>query len=770
MIERIQEIKNVGTFSNTNPASIGLTNLVFIYGQNSQGKTTFCDIFKSLMLNNVEYIKERKTIGGTGKQNICFNLGNKKEIKFDDNKWIVDKSIFDINNIQVFDTEFVYNNVFTNSQIEHKNKENFTKFVIGDESVKLSQELYKLNENKKLIENQIDDLKNLITKKINDQISLADFLLIPYKEDVTIEDCQCLALQTSIAEENKNKNDIDTIKKMEFPKVANSIDFDFIEKYTAINEILVKSMSFEKDDMLKAFYLHKEKCMKNNTEVNIDKWLMQGVSIIKEKCPFCGSDISENQIIETYIKFFSEEMLSYNESIEKLKSRLDKQVLSLPVEILKNETLSLNINQKIYDKNINELFNELNKKKDILISKLDTINKILSRIHTDMCKKIELKLNSIYSSVEQVNIEDLIKISEEININIDDYNSCIKEFVAKSRVYIENLSKDTIDKHISEMSKEFNYNKNIVLRNQLNTEIISLNEKKLQLEENILLTKQKKKDFDKTQEEYLKSFYDDINYYFEQFGSRNYKIEKSITTRGTNKTYSLDLNYRGNKISPEKIQFVLSESDRRALALSIFFTKLKNISNKNMIIVLDDPITSFDLERINVFINKLKEIGKKVGQVFVTTHYQNFFKKLVSLTRNDNPTLIKIKQEPKSNKLIKVDAENETLLMDEYEHALFEMTTFMSGASHVYSAVAARTILQKCLEYHFSYELLNVKYNNLSELTKYLLDNNLIEESLYDKLENKRIEYNDPAHEFDLDDEEQKRNSIMELYGILQEI
>ena len=152
MIKRIQEIKNIGTFANARPASIELNQLVFIYGPNSQGKTTLCDIFKSLMTNNVDYIKERKTVGQTGAQSITFNCGNKKEVKFDNDVWKVDKKTLDINQIQVFDTEFVHNNVFTNSQIEHRNKENFTKFVIGDESVKLSQELHLLNENKKQLE------------------------------------------------------------------------------------------------------------------------------------------------------------------------------------------------------------------------------------------------------------------------------------------------------------------------------------------------------------------------------------------------------------------------------------------------------------------------------------------------------------------------------------------------------------------------------------------------------------------------------------------
>ena len=123
-----------------------------------------------------------------------------------------------------------------------------------------------------------------------------------------------------------------------------------------------------------------------------------------------------------------------------------------------------------------------------------------------------------------------------------------------------------------------------------------------------------------------------------------------------------------------------------------------------------------------------------------------------------------------SNQLIAVNAETESLLMDEYESALFEMTSFMNGTSHSYNCVAARTILQKYLEYHFAYELIGIKYNNLSELTSYLHNEGLIEDELFKKLENKRTEYNDPAHEFDVDTEEQKRTSIMELYKILQEV
>ena len=62
MISRIQEIKNIGTFLSSRPASIELSKLVLMYGPNSQGKTTICDVIKSLKNNDPIYITQRKTV------------------------------------------------------------------------------------------------------------------------------------------------------------------------------------------------------------------------------------------------------------------------------------------------------------------------------------------------------------------------------------------------------------------------------------------------------------------------------------------------------------------------------------------------------------------------------------------------------------------------------------------------------------------------------------------------------------------------------------
>ena len=62
MIKKIRIIEQVGVFSNFYSGSDKeFDKLTFIYGLNTYGKSTLCDIFKSLSCGDNEIIKKRKT-------------------------------------------------------------------------------------------------------------------------------------------------------------------------------------------------------------------------------------------------------------------------------------------------------------------------------------------------------------------------------------------------------------------------------------------------------------------------------------------------------------------------------------------------------------------------------------------------------------------------------------------------------------------------------------------------------------------------------------
>ena len=111
MLKRIESIKNIGCFIDNHSPSFQFENLTFIYGDNSYGKTTLCDIFRSLKENKSEYITNRMAIPNPNNDAqyaaLNFNLPGttiETTFTFSGNHWF--RQLNELN-IFVFDTEFI---------------------------------------------------------------------------------------------------------------------------------------------------------------------------------------------------------------------------------------------------------------------------------------------------------------------------------------------------------------------------------------------------------------------------------------------------------------------------------------------------------------------------------------------------------------------------------------------------------------------------------------------------------------------------------------
>ena len=72
----------------------------------------------------------------------------------------------------------------------------------------------------------------------------------------------------------------------------------------------------------------------------------------------------------------------------------------------------------------------------------------------------------------------------------------------------------------------------------------------------------------------------------------------------------------------------LSKGEENAIALIYFFNSFLNIDTdiKNTIVVLDDPISSFDSNFYYNAISYISEKTKEAGQIFIFTHKFSEFK------------------------------------------------------------------------------------------------------------------------------------------------
>ncbi len=771
MIERFKEIKNIGTYKNAEQiASCGFNKITIIYGNNSQGKSTFCDILKSLSYNDPSYIENRKSIGETASPQVEINFGNKNIAKYANGQWSTQKDLFKNQHIVIFDTEFVQNNVFTNSEIERKNKENFTDFILGSESIEIQKQLLELKEENNKLDKENESLKKDIESYT--KLTIEEFAKIKFEEDIKDLDTLCLGLHQQIINLKNDRQDIENIKKLPMPSTIEYND-ENVSQYNKINEILISNYNFSRKDIIENFNNHKKQF--NSSAKNIDKWISDGFSIgTSNICPYCGSPTENNKLVESYIILFCENFINYTNRVEGLSkiSVATKKIDELKIQVNSNLVKIQNLAPKIYLDNICVLQNNLNTYSDKLLSFLENLLKNKSDIDLQIKESINNKNKDKYNSVNKVIVEPYIKTLAELQTLITTYNMALNEFIELSSNYLKDLSNENISLKINELEKEYKEKCDIVNRNIHNEKFLLYLSNLTKIKENESKSKKLKDDFEKTQSDFIKTFFADIDTYFLRLGSHNYKIEQETTKQGIKKIFTLKLKYRDKKV--DYLRFVLSDSDKRALALSIFLSKLKNDKDLNKsIIVMDDPITSFDNERMSLFINILKEFSN-ANQIIILTHYADFYKKLVELmySQNPPPALLKIQYLPNSNKIITVDRKSDSLLMNEYEQALYNMYAFIEGISHSYSSNDARTIMQKYLEYKFYYDIKskNIGVAKFETFLTELKTNNLINDNIYARLNQKREEYNVNSHVFDNDSEDAKRNSIIDLQNILKNI
>jgi wobble nucleotide-excising tRNase len=65
MLKRIQAIKGIGLFHDSNGSPHAFDRSTLIYAENGRGKSTLASIFRSCATGNASLINSRKTLDGT---------------------------------------------------------------------------------------------------------------------------------------------------------------------------------------------------------------------------------------------------------------------------------------------------------------------------------------------------------------------------------------------------------------------------------------------------------------------------------------------------------------------------------------------------------------------------------------------------------------------------------------------------------------------------------------------------------------------------------
>jgi len=637
MIEKFISIKNIGRFRDCSPrGDVTFRRLTLLFAENGRGKTTLCAIFRSLNTGQHEFISERKTLGTKGTASVQIRLdGN--TVSFSNGAWNTTYS-----DIAIFDSVFIHDNVYAGDYVDHDHKKNLYRVIVGTQGVQLAKQIEDLDGKIRKANTEINTKKNAVSRTVPYGVKIDAYLAWQPVADVDNK------IQQKSAEISSRQRALDKAAEIQSKNLLAKITLpafpsDFLT-------ILAKQLT---DITADAETRVQQQITNHQMGVSGETWLSQGLGYIaNDQCPFCGQDISVNDLIAAYRSHFNATYKALKKEVAQLSQQVTDAIGDLSLNAVQQD-ISGNLALAEFWKQFTEL--------DLPDLQIDETRKKYATLH---------KLASALAQKKQQTPTEAVSPNDEFRSALESVNALQK------LVDTYNSAVDACNARISELKASVQDGGSI---NTLKTELAELEAKKKRFDQDVLqsckayqdslavkivLEQQKeavKEQLDRYCESILQTYEQAINTYLDQFNA-GFRIANSrhLYTGGTPSShYQIEINNTAIDLGDSRthsglpcFKTALSSGDRSALALAFFLAALKQdpqVANK--IVVLDDPFTSLDRFRRTCTQQLIRKVASIARQVVVLSHDPNFLKliwdgyppadvKVLQLYRNGDNTMI----------------------------------------------------------------------------------------------------------------------------------
>ncbi len=541
-----------------------------IYGWNGSGKTTLCDFLKEL--------ENRQLSEDGAKASLLFeDTASAKFYTISHNQLGTIPFIF-----KVFHNSYIGENISEVDKIKHI-------FAVGVGQQSRIDELKALKERqrnseaaRKTLDSELVTLKTTLEHQKTDkasQIKNAANYTNAYNKNVFYKAYQTLKSPSLLSNEDYQKalSEIRAEKKDEIQVPV----YDFIKE--SVNDYIVSIL--DETPVNKII-----DALKNDSEIN--KWVEDGFVLHGKKeadvCLFCGNKVPTDR--------FEALRAHFNRSYKELSEKIDfsekllstkKQEFVLAIGAMPSSGL---------------FYSELRKEYDTAKATAESLAQKNITIINQIVDILDKKKGNM--------------ISQQLSI---DFATVIKDFCFDYSAF--NTIIGLIKKH---NSKTTDFQKSITLaQEKIATHMIS--QFALDIKEAEQLIKNKEAEIEKFQKtlDALKVELDGLDRQVRNSQIPADAINQDIKLIMGRDELTFENSSIGYQISRRgKIAKNLSKGEKNAIALIYFFNTLSDVDSdiSNTIIVMDDPISSFDSNFYYNAISYIREKTNAVGQVFIFTH------------------------------------------------------------------------------------------------------------------------------------------------------
>lgn len=602
MLERIHKVKGVGLLHDADGRQHAFQKATFIYADNGRGKSTLASLFRSCSTNNPALVINRRTIDGINNQEVDFQFSNGNRSKFQNGSWDIGRP-----EILVFDSDFVEQNVYAGGQVSTDQRKNLLKFAIGATAVAAQQEYNQADENLKNATGVVSSITSQLALTHQGR-TLDQFRQILGVPDV---DVQIVELNGKISE----ARNIGLIQAKALPQLLESPSID-ISPIIIIMRTSIANINQAAEQLVK---VHLDKHQKNGLE----KWISDGQFFQgSDNCPFCDQPIDGVEIVQAYQSYFNQEYRSLKSDVARLGSLINQVCSDGIIDRLKSRCEITNAVISGWQEHLEivyPIFNELEAREA-----LSNIRRILET----------LKLQKECNLLEAVDIEEQSnQIHNEWQVIVNAVSSCNDNIsnalqqITEYKASLDGLNIGLLEQQIKELELvKIRFRPDVIdLFNQLDTS--------KQAESNAQSVKQVKKEaLNLVMQTTLNSYKDRINQLLRSFGAQFLIPSIDFNYRsGLRSDYSLEM--RGANIAlsggiPD-FKTSLSEGDKRTLAFAFFIASTESTPDlANKIIIIDDPMCSFDLNRKQQTRTVLKRLYDSSKQLVIIAHDIHFLRNL----------------------------------------------------------------------------------------------------------------------------------------------
>lgn len=591
MIEKIKDIKDFGIFENipTNPSYTDFNRFNLFYGLNGSGKSTLSHLFSLLESKDIE----------------TRFPSSKWRFQLDDGMIISSPNDADNEvNIRVFDKGFVERNIDWNKVIKGilvVSEDKKTEILQRDKKVEVKKKtedsIKKVNlaldgdgkpKGKKGLIKENSNFLSEAAKNIKQKFQLIEV------EDTYLSNYNKTKLESTLREK---KNDIhkSQINVSEVEKLAQTIkpqDKEAVNKFD-ISKLEQLDNAYERVKSILETTVTSKVIDKLKDSPEKGEWAKKGLDIHteNEECAFCGNVLKKKRI-EELNSHFSDSYRTVLEQIENAIKWID--------DFEKSDLSSQNSFYKEYQKDYAGL-------KTLIEEQFETLEKVLAGWKLLLESKRKDPFESIKKELIVFDSTLIVKHFNSVFSIIDEHNSKFKNAAtiiqkAKTNLELEYIKEELKRYDYYKLTKEEADKQNKLeslntLKEKSDTEISDLNKKI------------------STEALGAKIFNSDL---WKFLGRKDIALVPQ--DKGG---YNIERNN-----DPDTKGHLLSEGEKTAIAFVYFINKLKEQENSidNTIVIVDDPISSFDSNNLFSSYSYLKLNCNAAKQLFVLTHNFNYFR------------------------------------------------------------------------------------------------------------------------------------------------